>query len=821
MTTNTVRGIAKNADLSPALVARDTRSWRSKLADFATDGPAGAVIAIMGVLYTVLPFVGITFLNDFIAISAIFFWLYSRNKKRKPQFRIRQQKSPNGKIEGDGIFFLGNDLTDNTEVWFSNDDLRTHMLVFGSTGSGKTRFLLGMLYQSMLVGSGCMYVDGKGDNTVWWLVYSFCRRLDRLEDLLVINYLTGVKAKKSKSDTRRSRISNTTNPFSQGSGEDLRSLIVGLMRQSGGDGDMWKGMASIMMGGLLLCLTYMRDQGEIILDVAKLRETLPLDAIVKLSFRADLPDKAIAPIKKYLTELPGYVEDDALLSRINPKVYEQHGYRIMQFSEVLGDLEETYGHIFSDPLGEVDFKDVVYNRRILFVMLPALQKDPDALAGLGKLVVAGVRSALSPALGEDVEGYKTEVIDQKPTNSDVPFVIILDEYGYYSVEGFAVVAAQARSLGVSVVFAGQDYPSFKRGSEKEAQATIANTNIKLGMKVEEKETADIIIDRAGKGKVTVTEGSERNSDGIATGYKDSDRVRAEERNKVDMRDLVNQKAGQAHIIFADNLARCQLFFSDPVQVDKAALNKFVMVEPPKKSKIAEINGVFSKFDQILTDFKNGKAINKDDKKFPVTDSSVKQMFADFEMSKSHDESDLESSILAVCLQEIRLSMKDSEIEAKAIEATALDKPKVKTINLDLADIVEEPVKPKGPTKEEIAENEEILAPMEEAERPKESIGVEANEHSIEFESLLNQAVLNEMSKRNPTMTAHEKSRAEPANALFELEKYSGKTDDVARRESVKAIEILGQKTSYPKKPTPIKVEFNDLNRLVKDLADKI
>jgi len=40
--------------------------------------------------------------------------------------------------------------------------------------------------------------------------------------------------------------------------------------------------------------------------------------------------------------------------------------------------------------------------------------------------------------------------------------------GYYAVEGFAVVPAQARSLGFSAIFAGQDLPAFQKASKEEA-----------------------------------------------------------------------------------------------------------------------------------------------------------------------------------------------------------------------------------------------------------------------------------------------------------------------------------------------------------------
>jgi len=69
---------------------------------------------------------------------------------------------------------------------------------------------------------------------------------------------------------------------------------------------------------------------------------------------------------------------------------------------------------------------------------------------------------MAAGLGDEVEGEYHDLIQRKPTNAPTPFLCILDEYGYYAVQGFAVVPAQARSLGFSVVFAGQDLPAFQK-----------------------------------------------------------------------------------------------------------------------------------------------------------------------------------------------------------------------------------------------------------------------------------------------------------------------------------------------------------------------
>lgn len=858
-TSNQTRGVDKNQDLEPGLVSRDTRSWRQKIRGVASSAGAGIVVAGIGVSITAFPLIfGITALVDPLLVMGFFIWLYTRKKSVELQYCTPIEINEKGKETGDGLMFAGNDLTNGAEVWFSNDNLRTHMLVFGSTGSGKTRFLLGMLYQALLVGSGSLYCDGKGDNTVWWLVFSFCRRVGRVDDLLVINYLTGGE-KAEADDNSLSRLSNTNNPFAFGDPEQLRSLIVGLMRDSGGD-DMWKGMASAMMGGLLKALVYMRDAGQLNLDVSTIREYLPLDQIVRLSLRPELPESAIAPIKKYLQELPGYVEDEAIIGRINPKVYEQHGYRIMQFSEVLSDLEDTYGHIFSAPLGECDFKDVVFNRRILFVMLPALEKDPDALAGLGKLVVAGVRAALGPALGNKLEGQKSEVIDQKPTNSKVPFLLILDEYGYYSVKGFAVVAAQARSLGVSVIFAGQDYPSFKKGSEEEAQATIANTNVKIGMKVEEDETAKIIIERGAEADVSVTEGSERYG-GTLNEYKDSDRVRIEKRKRIDYRDLVTQKPGQGHIMFGDELSRCQLFYAEPHEVEEGRLNKFVMVDKPQKAKIDAINGKYEKLNELFKSATESEESENEDGKSQVTDAGLKTLVSDFKMAMERGEDLTNAAIVSTGLVEWRAQHKDVEILEKAEAATKpkaprkADKPKeeqtapestskeTNTAEVKLTKPAKEVKQDNSPKTQEtpdqidwnelgeLAEEgnspeeveEEILETVSDNNSPaEESVKAEAEKITSEFEKSLNATLAQDFEKVSAGAVSHEdKIRAKPKNALKEIEKLANPNESEAEAEAERGLELLGQRSKYPNDPKPEKIGKNDYEDTLNELLTAI
>src|SRR5690606_25017035 len=141
--------------------------------------------------------------------------------------------------------------------------------------------------------------------------------------------------------------------------------------------------------------------------------------------------------------------------------------------------------------------------RILVIMLPALEKAGDEIANLGKIVVANLKGMMGGTLGSQIEGSWFDVVENRPTSSPSPFLCILDEVGYYTVEGMALMAAQARSLGFSMIYASQDIPAMLRLNDKEAKSIIANTNTKIFMRTEEAgETGKLAVDSGGRGMRT-------------------------------------------------------------------------------------------------------------------------------------------------------------------------------------------------------------------------------------------------------------------------------------------------------------------------------
>ncbi|MAS49039.1 MAG: phosphoesterase [Alphaproteobacteria bacterium] len=480
--------------------------------------------------------------------------------------------------KADGILYFGNDLDRGDELWFSNSDARTHFLILGTTGSGKTETLVSMSSNALSWGSGFLYCDGKGDTSLWGKIYSLARRFGRDDDVLILNFMTG--------NSDGGGESNTFNPFARGSAGSLTEMLVSLMDDPGKEGDMWKGRAISLLTAIMMAVCKLRDDGKLLLNIEALGDFLNLPKIVDLYLDKhgtyDLPPKIRSQLKNYLDSLPGFDWNEARAGRPQAATAnDQHGYLQMQFTRILTSLSGTYGHIFDHELGDIDVYDIVVNRRILLVLLPALEKSEDELANIGKIVVASLKGMMSATLGAKLEGDWSNVISTKPTNSASPFLSILDEVGYYTVPGMAVMAAQARSLGFSMVFAAQDVSAMKKRSEKEAESIIANCNIKSFMKLEDPEHTNKLFDAtAGTFFAAEVSGFTMDPNSTFNNYNDIRNASVRERRRSEFIDLRLQSSGESHTFFGGKMVRVKMYYANPPSSKRLRYNRFIPIRFP-------------------------------------------------------------------------------------------------------------------------------------------------------------------------------------------------------------------------------------------------
>ncbi len=465
----------------------------------------------------------------------------------------------NGFATPEGVFFLGNRLQDKQELWLKAKDILTHTLLFGTTGSGKTETLVSLSYNALATASGLFYIDPKASPKLAVQIWQMARFLGRDDDFRVLNYGTSGKVK-GKSPRR---LSNTNNPFTFGSAEALTQLLVSLMPASDGANSIFADKAQALISGVMYALVDLRDKGLLKLSTSIIRDSLALEKCVALALHPELDQESRASIQAALAT-SGWISGREMKDQ--PESFaEQFGYAQSYFGKALSSLTDTYSHIYGAEDGEVDFSDAIMQRRILVILLPSLEKAPAELASLGKISLSAIRNACAVGLGARIEGDAEDVLEALPTDAVGigPYLCIVDEYAAIVTPGFEVVLTQGRGLGIAAIVASQDYAGILEADQKGAQQMVANTCLKIFMRMQDAEkTWELLRGQAGQSTVLRTTGFNVNEQ-ISSDYRDANSTTVEQEDRVVLRDLQEQIEGEAHFVFSGQIVRGDMFYANP------------------------------------------------------------------------------------------------------------------------------------------------------------------------------------------------------------------------------------------------------------------
>lgn len=499
------------------------------------------------------------------------------------------------------LFTTGWDIHANRPVWLSDSQVRTHVLLIGTTGSGKTEFLLFLSACSLAVGGGFIFIDGKADVKTWWRLVSIATRMLLEETLRIINFGTNIKQGRSKYT-----LTNCINIFSTADKHQLSEVMSALMPKSGGDNQIWASLAEGFMRSLLFALVDKRDAGKIELSSSTITDWMALNKYAELESDPDISEESRLEVKRYLDNLSGYREGVAGAQAGKAEAAKYHSFSTMQFSSLLNLFNVVYKHILASPVGEIKMLDVLLKRRGLYVMLPSVSKAESTIRDLGKLLVAQIRDALAMTLGNAAQGTYQEVLASRPTTSETPFICILDEYGAYAIAGFADVAAQARSLGFCAVFCSQDWASFEKADSTgvEAKRILGNTNVKIFLKIEESEqTINLVRNRTLKGYILQSAGRE-GEDGMLAGDREQNHASYHEVDRLDIHDLFRLKNGLHYLVFEDKLFKVQAPYLDAKHgpwkdLQRIQINHMVPVYAPTLEELKNQVHLIKKMDEFI------------------------------------------------------------------------------------------------------------------------------------------------------------------------------------------------------------------------------
>ena len=478
-----------------------------------------------------------------------------------------------------------------------------------------TELLLGLVSQAIMWSSGFLFIDGKGTSEFHARAWSLACRFGRQDDYRILNFTDGGGDRDAPAGGPSVQ-SNTMNPFASGSADQLMNLVVSLMGDTGAGASMWHERAMSLVASTMKALCEMRDAGDILLDVQAIRDYLPLGTgirkdllegkdiksvteipaaawsemrgrggMIELYLRAlndEFSESSRLALKGFFDTLPGFSLENALNGEAQDgKAAEQYGFLAMQLTKPLGSLADDFGHIFRTPFGEVDIDDIVLNRRILVVLLPALQKAPEEMRNCGKIVVALLKMMMGKAAGSELEGSKLELVEAKPTRSPVPFIAVLDEAGYYMVKGIDTMMAQARSLGFMIILAGQDMAAMQSVSPQIAETASANARLTAAGAMEDSHrTWDFLRRKFDRHKVAVSTGRVARNGLFRTRWVDRMDVSFAEVDRVRIGDLQKLKEGEFYYLFESTLVKTRTFYIGESWVPWISSNKFLRIRGP-------------------------------------------------------------------------------------------------------------------------------------------------------------------------------------------------------------------------------------------------
>ena len=487
-----------------------------------------------------------------------------------------------------GSIFLGWDQGTGQELWITNEDGRQHGTIPGTTGAGKTTAILSLLSNSLIHGSGFVLVDGKADNKLYGEIYALARSFGREDDVLALNFLTASGIKES----------NTFNPFATGNADAIRELLASQLgeQQANDSNGVFRARAIALIGTMAPVLVWMRDHKGVPINIETIRFALELRGIWMLATQRifcsrnaetgevieipvpDMPEDIIYPASAYLGELPGYDTSVPYNEQKGDEPSKQHGFALFYFTATFTQLAVSLGHIFKVLSGDIDMRDVVLNRRILVVNLPALENSDDTLAALGKIVVASLRGMLAQLLGAKLSGDSSEIFSLKPGMGEGPFHVAFDELAYYATNGMDRMLAMGRGLNIMFWLGFQELSGIWARLGEKTASLLGNANLTIAMRQQDAQrTREWIEKTAGQTYVTQATSFQGGSDGV---YREAQHAEMRQVGRVEWNDLQRLLEGEAIVLFGGRRIYAKLFHAKVDSNGPIRLNVPLMLAAP-------------------------------------------------------------------------------------------------------------------------------------------------------------------------------------------------------------------------------------------------
>jgi len=589
--TRQIVGPQEQYERTGAQSLRDIRPFTTRLSEGLRGSASGLVLGIAA---------AVTFLEpaifDLAVPASVLYALWVLTRRVKLPMRLPRSAGcldysdpmPGSRTPkpANGTFFIGWSVTGH-ELWATAEDARQHIAIPGTTGAGKTTAILSLLANALAQGSGFVLVDGKADRDLFGKVLALARRFGRDDDIRVLNFMVASGLKDSHS----------FNPFATGNADAVRELLASQLgeQQQNDPNGVFRERAVALIGTIAPVLVWLRDHKGISLNIEVIRFSIELrwiwklamekivllrdaetGAVTELDVSADIPEDITWPLRSYLGELPGYDPSVPLDKQEGDEPSKQHGYAQFYFTATFTQLAVSLGHIFRVDNGDIDMRDVVLNRRILVVNLPALENSDATLAALGKMVVASLRGMMAQLLGASLEGDYTEA--DKPGMGPSPFPVVLDELAYYATSGLDRMLAMGRGLNICFMLGFQEVSGIWARLGEKTASLLGNANLTIAMRQQDSgRTREWIEKTAGQTYITQATAYHGAGDGA---YREARHAEIRPVSRVDWNDLTRLIEGEAIVLFGGRRIYARVFHAEIDDTGPKRLGRGVVLRTP-------------------------------------------------------------------------------------------------------------------------------------------------------------------------------------------------------------------------------------------------
>lgn len=213
-------------------------------------------------------------------------------------------------------------------------------VVSGSCGSGRRQVPLNLAINNIQHGSPFVFIDGSGDTSPYWELYAAAKKYDNTENLYIINTL----ASSYRDSEETSKLSHTFDP--------LNSLI--------GNEQAFSILFGCELGNLIHSLCQCKKEAGEKVSFDDLSNYINLRWLKKSAF--------ISYYRNAQSQIQGYLGTYG-----GDKEHFINASKAMYFRDA---FEHSACYSIAP---EIDFDEIYKKGKYLHIMLPALEKDPEAL----------------------------------------------------------------------------------------------------------------------------------------------------------------------------------------------------------------------------------------------------------------------------------------------------------------------------------------------------------------------------------------------------------------------------------------------------------